>query len=399
MGHTLREQLMLASLEGDLSRLLELGSRSVGYPLLLGDETLNVLGWTGPSLGEGARWEDFIAAGYAPSFQWEEGRFAACRHAIPHGFEMCRIGSGWIVDLPGPVGIVAHLLLSGRDMEELPLPDGQALGLLCLSVRSCLNNRMGTLMAHPLLSGERLLLQMAHRDDLEEPLLRFQASAVKLESEGYFTLLLVDLEGYHPHRNSVATVREQLAQLLGPFSALDQDVLFFLCRLPGEAEETLWRQTGELLARNRLEGVRSPLFYRLKEFHSQYQASLQALRLRRCAEAGQALLPCERMHLYMLLDTLRRQGAPLPPLHPMVETLAQVDQKRGASYLDTLYAYLLHAQRPQPACAALHIHRNTLDYRLRRIEEFTGLDWTDGDLMFRLYFSLCVLRYDRLAEK
>ena len=36
--------------------------------------------------------------------------------------------------------------------------------------------------------------------------------------------------------------------------------------------------------------------------------------------------------------------------------------------------------------------------RLKRIEALTGLDWGDGDLMFRLYFALCIMRYERLVH-
>ena len=48
MTNTLRESIMVAAMEGDLSRLLVLGRDGLGRPLLLGGETLNVLGWSGP---------------------------------------------------------------------------------------------------------------------------------------------------------------------------------------------------------------------------------------------------------------------------------------------------------------------------------------------------------------
>ena len=63
-----------------------------------------------------------------------------------------------------------------------------------------------------------------------------------------------------------------------------------------------------------------------------------------------------------------------------------------------MLAYLESAQHPAAACAALHIHRNTLDYRLRRMEELVPIDWGDGNLMFQLYFGLCCLRYKQLRD-
>ena len=55
---------MVAAMEGDLSRLLVLGRDGLGRPLLLGGETLNVLGWSGPpAMPRNAVWEDFIQGG------------------------------------------------------------------------------------------------------------------------------------------------------------------------------------------------------------------------------------------------------------------------------------------------------------------------------------------------
>lgn len=70
MTNTLRESIMVAAMEGDLSRLLVLGRDGLGRPLLLGGETLNVLGWSGPpAMPRNAVWEDFIQEGFGlPTF-------------------------------------------------------------------------------------------------------------------------------------------------------------------------------------------------------------------------------------------------------------------------------------------------------------------------------------------
>lgn len=43
--------------------------------------------------------------------------------------------------------------------------------------------------------------------------------------------------------------------------------------------------------------------------------------------------------------------------------------------LETLRAFLRHSGR-RPAASFLHVHPNTVDYRLRRITNLTGLDPT-----------------------
>ena len=104
------------------------------------------------------------------------------------------------------------------------------------------------------------------------------------------------------------------------------------------------------------------------------------------------------LSIYFLIRMIRETDALAIPLHPIIDQLQRSDEVRKTAYIETLTSYLTHSQKPAPTCAQLHIHRNTLDYRLRRIEELTGLDWGDGDLMFRLYFSLCAIRYDQLSR-
>ena len=44
-----------------------------------------------------------------------------------------------------------------------------------------------------------------------------------------------------------------------------------------------------------------------------------------------------------------------------------------------------------PSAAALHVHRNTLDYRLRRIAELTGLDLARLDDCLLLFIGLVLV--------
>lgn len=89
MTNTLRESIMVAAMEGDLSRLLVLGRDGLGRPLLLGGETLNVLGWSGPpAMPRNAVWEDFIQEGFAPNFQWSDDLFESNSLDLSYGFSI-----------------------------------------------------------------------------------------------------------------------------------------------------------------------------------------------------------------------------------------------------------------------------------------------------------------------
>lgn len=54
----------------------------------------------------------------------------------------------------------------------------------------------------------------------------------------------------------------------------------------------------------------------------------------------------------------------------------------------TLAAWFAHDMKAAPSAAALHVHRNTLDYRLRRIAELTGVNLARLDDCLLLFIGL-----------
>lgn len=74
--------------------------------------------------------------------------------------------------------------------------------------------------------------------------------------------------------------------------------------------------------------------------------------------------------------------------HPAMARLAEMDREEGTEYIATLRAILQHAFNQMETANALGIHRTTLAYRLRRIQEMTGLDLTDARQVFHVAVSL-----------
>ncbi|MBP6710822.1 MAG: helix-turn-helix domain-containing protein, partial [Propionivibrio sp.] len=62
--------------------------------------------------------------------------------------------------------------------------------------------------------------------------------------------------------------------------------------------------------------------------------------------------------------------------------------KRSGTLRRTLDAWFTYNGHPLATAKALHIHRNTLDYRLRQISELTGLDLANTDDRLLLYVAL-----------
>ena len=89
-----------------------------------------------------------------------------------------------------------------------------------------------------------------------------------------------------------------------------------------------------------------------------------------------------------------------PHLASMLEArvfgpLESAAERGGADLLATLEAFLSAALDRRAAAQALHVHPNTLDYRLRRIEELTGLRFADPDAVMLMALAIRRRRLER----
>lgn len=69
-------------------------------------------------------------------------------------------------------------------------------------------------------------------------------------------------------------------------------------------------------------------------------------------------------------------------LDPRLKTLLDHDESSAGELMSTLRAYLVSGGQINEAAESLHIHANTLRYRIRRIRDLTGLDLRDPPTRF-----------------
>ncbi len=118
-------------------------------------------------------------------------------------------------------------------------------------------------------------------------------------------------------------------------------------------------------------------------------------------EARQALAIGRRLHgqgraihfgdlgIYRLLFAARE----LPELRSFHDdalgVLIAYDQEHNAELVKTLNAFFAGKCGPKDAAGILGVHRNTVLYRLQRIQDLTGLDLDDPEVRLRLHLACC----------
>lgn len=76
-----------------------------------------------------------------------------------------------------------------------------------------------------------------------------------------------------------------------------------------------------------------------------------------------------------------------------LQKLKAYDHKHRSSLVHTLEMFLRHDSNVKTAAQALHIHTNTLNYRLRRITDIGNIDLKNTDVKISLYLDLMLERF------
>lgn len=89
-------------------------------------------------------------------------------------------------------------------------------------------------------------------------------------------------------------------------------------------------------------------------------------------------------------------------VHPVLRTLLRFDQKHATDYYTTLAEYLVEETELtfNEIADKLHVHRNTLRYRIDKICEITGITLSDVTMKQQILFSLlCSKSYPAISLK
>ncbi|MFD1174822.1 PucR family transcriptional regulator [Paenibacillus puldeungensis] len=78
-------------------------------------------------------------------------------------------------------------------------------------------------------------------------------------------------------------------------------------------------------------------------------------------------------------------------IHKDVKHLLELDKNKNSDLTQTLFCYVRHRQDITTASKEMHLHYNTMKYRINRIIEMTDIDFEDSTVMFQIIISEKIL--------
>lgn len=208
-----------------------------------------------------------------------------------------------------------------------------------------------------------------------------------------FCILAIRMDHVH-EKNILAFLRKSIQQFyVRQLSVIQNNTLYILLynlhkkadRLPDD-----WQLQAILTKFNACCGV-SNIFDNLLEISNYQTQAHDALVLGKAADPENRIQPYKNYYLPAIFSLHVSQMPVSNYVSPVITQIQQYDLAYSTDFSDTLKEYINNLCNAAAAANALHIHRNSLMYRINKIEEITNVSLKDYQTFLHLIVSFYML--------
>ena len=374
--------------QDNLSRLVEGAGALLGCPLLVLDDTFHVAAHHLPQGFSDAVFQASVRSG---EITYEAGAIISRSPALT-------AGNADYVQLEGSAyrrrftplisaGVrLGYLICVDTDghLEKIPAQTWRA-------VEQILSKQLfveASRQDKPFETAEDILRHLLDGGFPSAPYFQLQSAGTYLADFHPFAFALVDLTAYHSQYLGKRHLKEEMDAIFPDSHAFVYKGAVFLF-LSRQADIDRFSTLAEE--------------FQLKVAVSERVDDLFALpALYRTASEALALMTDERFHggrVYTVAQLrtpllLKNLEGREDLIAQEVRTLAAHDREKGTQYCETLYYYLICCRSLQKTCEALFAHRNTVLYRIRRMQEEFGIPLDEPVKHADLLLSVSLLLFE-----
>jgi sugar diacid utilization regulator len=129
-------------------------------------------------------------------------------------------------------------------------------------------------------------------------------------------------------------------------------------------------------------------FATVDELAESYRQASTAASVARVQLGGNRVCHFDELGIHRVLHVLQHYDVEVPE---SLKALVEHDKRHKSDYVRTLQVYLETMGKASNAAKILHLHRNSLDYRIRRIEQIVGSSLGDRDTRLSLEIGIRLL--------
>lgn len=376
---------------GDVKRLLDLAYEILGQPMMLVDISMCFIAQVGgESVKDEPFWDWILINGYVKedytNMIMEDEISSEEKFVWEYGMENHRQLVVKIFQNGTPLGYLKMLEYNG------PITD------LDKEILDNLSNLISIMMSGGQnklkLSNskiEKFLTALVDRKILDESEIKERVMAMNLRL--YKNLYMVAIEPVAKtelHVEQIYLLKRKLHNILNRstiFIYENRLVVLYDTDANSIQEDFALGQLKSVLRQYKLRAGISNVFTDLALAADEYENAEDALFVASKLELKEAYTFFSEHTLDQLILNYAKDKNPKYLMHPAIRELEQIDREKNSDYVISLLTYIREGQNLTKAAKNLHIHHNTLKYRMSKIIEITGLDLSDSDVCYWLYLS------------
>ena len=245
---------------------------------------------------------------------------------------------------------------------------------------------------------EELIVELIEGKDRDAGSVDERVKALGVGMKKYVYVLTIDIMEFDVEKFSLTYMRDYLEKMISGSKALiygDHIVIVASCARENGLNDSDMAVLIAFLYEYNMRGGISRGFTSLEDLGEHYKQSLEALSLGTRMETDACLYSYDEYALYHIAKVCA-QTADLRVLYqPKLDTLMEYDKDHNTSFTFSLYSYLKHSRNITETAKTLHLHRNSMIYHLKRIEEILGFPLTDSDTLLHIELSFRFMEYDK----
>lgn len=386
-----------------LESMVSIAHKALGNPIIVSDKS-----WKALAIASDVKeiddiaWNEFLTAGalsleivamnikekLTDRIEQSETPFLCKEANMTYPRLFCRVAVG-----SRPVATVAAIEYSRKFTER----DYLLLAMLANAISA-------EMQKNKFLHYTRGLLYEEFIVDLIEGRLRNQSvieekvKSLNLGLKKYIYVITIDIKEFDVNYFSIPYMRDYLEKMISGSKALiynDHTVLVNSYNSERELFESDAIKLRDFMKSYKLHAGFSRAFSKLEDLKTHYFQSLEALNLGMHIDGDAAIYAYDDYAIYHIAKVCADASDLKKFCHPKLEYLMEYDTEHKTSFTDSLYTYLKHSRNITNTAKALHLHRNSMIYHLKRIEEILNFSLSDNEMLLHIELSFRLMEYDK----
>lgn len=387
-------ELIKASLTGtSFTHLVELAAVYLNNPLLVIDNSFNIIAYSENLKSTDNIWLDAVTRGYITiEFGATLNNWDVLVGPSRQYFDTDKISSKnrRFIRLKYQHQIVGYLDILEEKTPLDTLQEEQYLFIAALLAKELLFNFHQLDLGDFPVREEEIMLELLQHRFTDRAQFNSRIQGCHLKSNSFYHIGCIDFSHYISYNAHHSQIQENLrAYIPDSTSVFYEKQLIILIKTDNNCN---YQMLDQFLHSSSLSmGISDP-FKDLYQFTTYLSQAQTALRLRQFVSPDTYVSFYEKCKPYHMFEYFKTEEL-LQFCHQRVLNLNYYDEQNKTNYIKTLRTYLYFQKSIQQTANHLYVHRNTINYRIQKIKEIMEIDFNHYELDAHMLWSCEIIQF------